>query len=692
MSTAIDPRLLPAAERLLALLPAIFRMRDAQQALALAADLGLAAPDPLTDQPQGPLTSFLGILGAQFDHLEAEVDALYEDQFIETCADWAIPYIGALVGARIIDVGDIRSARRQVADTIARRRAKGTARALADMAGDIVVVPAEAIEYRDFVATAYNPDFPRADSIVTAPINGTRGHNRLLPDYMDQHSWEVRDMREGGRFAYSNIGVRFWPIPARAHQGSVPAPVAGGQPGRLRFSPLGRDLALWRRPEPDNDELTRLPPESIPGPINLRHAVDHPAAYYGAGRSIDITVAGNPRQLSDICFCDLSDRDAAGTLWNRRGMLAHPTKLLIDPVRGRMLLPGDGIGVDPATIKIRYCYGQALPVGGGNFEQQQAPLPNPAIVDAALTGAAASAALAAALADLTAHPNIRSDFGGTMTCPAATTIPNAVEARLWAGVALWPTVALTGDWTISGGAGSRLELRGLRLFNGALIIDVSGIELLTIADCTLDPATARLIIRDSGCKIKIERSIVGAIELAAGCVIEIIDSVIDAGTPNGAAIGGAGGVAAGTLTADRSTFIGDIQLLGMSEVSDCLFAVHPARTAPTPPVTVDRTQSGCLRYSALPPGSRTPRRYRCYPAHADLAPMAPVFASLTYGAAAYATLVSANPAGITLGAENGGEMGVMNALSWHRRQRALDRELPEWVPFGMATATQIMSG
>src|SRR3954470_4718326 len=114
MSAAPGPS---AAERLLALLPQIFRIRDHEQAERIAAAQGFAPPDPLADEAEGPLVTLLAALGQQFDLLEAEVDWLYEDQFIETCANWVVPYIGALVGARIVEVGDARSARLQVADT-----------------------------------------------------------------------------------------------------------------------------------------------------------------------------------------------------------------------------------------------------------------------------------------------------------------------------------------------------------------------------------------------------------------------------------------------------------------------------------------------------------------------------------------------------------------------------------------------
>lgn len=694
MTQPADPRMLPAAQRLLALLPSLFRMRDTEQAAALAAKLGLTAPDPVLDSPQGPLTSFLGILGSQFDTLEAEVDALYEDQFIETCADWVVPYIGALVGARIIDVGDVRSARRQVADTIARRRAKGTVRALADLAGDIAAAPAEGIEYRDYVATAFNPDFPRADSCVSVAINGAEGRARLLPGHFDQHSWEARDMREGGRFAYANAGVRIWTTPARGHFEVVPTPVSGGQPGRLRFSPLGRDIALWRLPDPDDPQRSRLSADEVAGPIPLADAVDRPGHYYGRRRSIAIEtqVGTTLTRITNISFCDLSDRDVAGTQWNQRGTIAHPTLWQIDPLRGRLLLPGGGVGVDVSTIRLHYYYGQAIPAGGGDFvpPTPETGAPRPRSFDP--PSATATNDFATALADLVAQPWRSILFGGTIDCPAVTALPAATNARLWSGDGVWPTLRIAGSWVISSGAGARLELRGLRLFGGDIIIEAGGITELLIADCTLDPKTTRLVIRDSACAIKIERSVTGPLQLVAGNVVTIADSVIDSNAADTPAINSATGQRAGTLTADRVTFIGDIRLLGFAEVSDCLFAVRPGRTATTPPVDVERTQSGCLRFSALPPGSRTPRRYRCYPAHGDPAPLPPVFASLDYDSADYATLIAANADGILFGAENGGEMGVMNRLSWHRRAQVLNRELPEWVPFGMATATELMRG
>ena len=60
------------------LLPAVFRTRDAAVG--------------------GPLQALFQVLEAQYALVHANVWQLYDDQFIETCAPWVIPYIGQLIG------------------------------------------------------------------------------------------------------------------------------------------------------------------------------------------------------------------------------------------------------------------------------------------------------------------------------------------------------------------------------------------------------------------------------------------------------------------------------------------------------------------------------------------------------------------------------------------------------------------
>ena len=72
------------ARKLWRLLPAIYRAMDGE--------------------PPGPLQELVARIGAQAATLRRSIDRLWEDQSIETCDDWAIPYIGDLLGTRLVAV------------------------------------------------------------------------------------------------------------------------------------------------------------------------------------------------------------------------------------------------------------------------------------------------------------------------------------------------------------------------------------------------------------------------------------------------------------------------------------------------------------------------------------------------------------------------------------------------------------
>ncbi|MBV8415597.1 MAG: hypothetical protein JO251_10360, partial [Verrucomicrobia bacterium] len=101
------------------LLPAVYRSRDIELAqsqtlltateLAELAALKALAPPLSIDQQlrlaelaaksvRGPLHSLLLVIQEQLAILAEDLDQLYDDQFIETCAQWVIPYIGDLIG------------------------------------------------------------------------------------------------------------------------------------------------------------------------------------------------------------------------------------------------------------------------------------------------------------------------------------------------------------------------------------------------------------------------------------------------------------------------------------------------------------------------------------------------------------------------------------------------------------------
>ena len=67
------------ADALYALLPAFVRMRDQTEG-------------------GGVLQALVEVIAGQAQVVSAALDQQYNDQFIETCALWAVPYIGDLIG------------------------------------------------------------------------------------------------------------------------------------------------------------------------------------------------------------------------------------------------------------------------------------------------------------------------------------------------------------------------------------------------------------------------------------------------------------------------------------------------------------------------------------------------------------------------------------------------------------------
>lgn len=91
-------------DRLYELLPAIHRIRDAEQG--------------------EPLKALLRVIAEQVNLVEDNIARLYDDWFIETCEDWVVPYIADLVGYRQIheagEPGDVRSRAERVIRSLSR--------------------------------------------------------------------------------------------------------------------------------------------------------------------------------------------------------------------------------------------------------------------------------------------------------------------------------------------------------------------------------------------------------------------------------------------------------------------------------------------------------------------------------------------------------------------------------------------
>ena len=83
MSGIADNYDLYYADKLWTLLPAVYRAQDTDE-------FGAA----------GPLRELVNRIGAQAAILRRSIDRMWEDQSIETCDDWLIPYIGDLLATQ----------------------------------------------------------------------------------------------------------------------------------------------------------------------------------------------------------------------------------------------------------------------------------------------------------------------------------------------------------------------------------------------------------------------------------------------------------------------------------------------------------------------------------------------------------------------------------------------------------------
>ena len=162
-------------KKLYELLPALHRIRDTELGIRLLTDEERTTLLAITGDPNsfpdqyinGPLKSLLTIIAEQVAVLEENIEQLYDDQFIETCAEWAVSYIGALVGTRgLLNIpGADFSQRGEVANTIAYRRRKGTASVVEQLSRDITGWSANVVEYFQLLSTTQYMNHLRPENL-----------------------------------------------------------------------------------------------------------------------------------------------------------------------------------------------------------------------------------------------------------------------------------------------------------------------------------------------------------------------------------------------------------------------------------------------------------------------------------------------------------------------------------------------
>ena len=214
------------AQRLYELLPALYRIRD----------LEAAAP-----AQEGPLKALLSVIAEQVAVLEEDLEQLYDDQFIETCAEWVVPYIGDLVGTRSLFVfpGATFSQRAQVANTLAYRRRKGTAAVLEQLARDVTQWDARVVEYFQLLATTQYMNHIRPGHVTTPDLRQWEPLERIgTPFDGVARTVDVRRVEHGGgRHNIPNVGIFLWRL---ASVSVTDAPAFKVDDRRYRFDALGQ--------------------------------------------------------------------------------------------------------------------------------------------------------------------------------------------------------------------------------------------------------------------------------------------------------------------------------------------------------------------------------------------------------------------------------------------------------------------
>ena len=343
---------------LYAMLPAVYRRKDAAQG--------------------HPLRALLEIISEQVDVVKEDIDGLWDDMFIETCADWVIPYISDLVGATPLRATEEKH-RADVARTIYYRRRKGTLPMLEELLRDVTGWTAHAVEFFENMGWSQNLNHLRTRSDATKLNHGSPSTvdlrsldilNRIGgPFDATSHSADFRPMdRAHGRHHTSSVGFFVWRLRSYPVAG-VTARRSEEPPYGYHFNPLGLSAPLFVRAEREANRWGLVTELNVPTPIrplafhsDLReylaeHGTNGPpnSVLYGPGRSLSVAINGTVVPPKDLVCMDLST-------WKR------PTtaNVGIDVSLGRLVVRG---GRHEDQVIVGYSYGLSGDLGGGPYDR-----------------------------------------------------------------------------------------------------------------------------------------------------------------------------------------------------------------------------------------------------------------------------------------------------------------------------------
>ncbi len=352
------------ADRLYELLPVVYRMRDVEQG--------------------EPLRALLRVISEQVNLVEDDITQLYENWFIETCKDWAVPYIGSLIGyEHVHEAGEpsfvdtpqgrlrnkILIPRNEVANTVRFRRRKGTLALLELLSNDIANWPARAVEFYRLLGWTQALNHLHPDRGQTVDI---RNSSRL--DLLDSpfetfsHSIDVRrinSLHTTGRHNIPSVGLFVWRLRSYSVTEAPAYCVEEAGPHCYTFSVLGNDIPLYLRPEPELDPTHIANEFNLPVSIRRRLLDEHKEPIFGQNKSVQIwtgikkenTIIREAVPIHKIVSADLTD-------WQ---YLPRSGTVAVDPVLGRIAFPTRQVPKN--GVWVTYYYGFSDDLGGGEYER-----------------------------------------------------------------------------------------------------------------------------------------------------------------------------------------------------------------------------------------------------------------------------------------------------------------------------------
>jgi len=516
--------------KLWGLLPAIYRTGDSAQ----------------IDQC-GPLRELIDRIAAQAALLRRSIDRLWEDQYIETCDDWVIPYIADLLATNLVPSLDARGQRVDVAKTIYYRRRKGTVAILEEIAADITGWEAHVVEFfRRLGRTRHGLDpaigLPQEQTYpdrlqASQGLIGSQTHTGIggLADVRNRygasrassafdeffHYADVR--RPAGNSGWYNIprlGVFLWRLRTFRVPHGTPVAIASC-PDWFTFDPTGRDIPLFaaasrRLAQAYGDEWVSPEEWQLPGRIDAN------------------LLAAFGDQLYPDSIGVYTLPGVAGYVLTPRG------KVDLYPEQGRFHLQ---ISPGSTPVAAIYHYGFSSTIGAGPYDRRTRegtePLPTP------IGGISGGVPIAPpATGTLRITDSLTSSAAAPVTVTGSAAVVAANEQR--------PVVrpAAGFEWRFTGSPGAQLTIDGLLVSGGADIVLAGEFDRVLLRSVTLDPgslnkkgdalttaadsrplACTRLSIEGTVRELDVERSILGPVRVRHTGVLEslhISDSILQA--------------------------------------------------------------------------------------------------------------------------------------------------------------------